>query len=176
MSTPAPPVVAPPPKQSWLKKLGSVIWTAAKDVVGFLGNPKVQSAEAQVANIASLLLPAEAPIIQAFQAVMGKVFQQTVVTETAFANVANAGSQKLEAVLAEVGPELDQWVANGFPGSTRIQDATKAGLINAVVALQNDLMAPGSAVNPAPVSAPAAPTAAPPVPATSKPSPAVTGA
>src|SRR5271155_3396114 len=104
-------------KVSWLKRVGSAIYTGLKDVVSLISNPKVQAAEAQVASIAALLLPAEAPIIAGFQIIAGKVFQQAVVTETALTNVANAGPQKLAAGLAAIGPELDQWVASNFPGS-----------------------------------------------------------
>jgi hypothetical protein len=139
MATTAP---VTPVKVPWLKKVGSAIYNAAKSVVNFLGSSKVQNAEAQIANVASLLLPAEAPIIQAFQGVMGKIFQQAVVTETAMTNVAGAGAQKLEAVVAAIGPELDQWVANNFPGSATVSKDVKAGLVNAIVALQNSLTAP----------------------------------
>ena len=131
-TTPAPVVHI-----SWLKKVGNAIYTGLKDVVGFLGSSKVQNAEAQVANVASLLLPAEAPLIQSFQAIMGRVFQQAVVTETALTNIAGAGPQKLSAVVAAIGPELDQWVANNFPGSATVSADVKAGLVSAIVNLQN---------------------------------------
>jgi hypothetical protein len=160
-TTPVTPISTP--KVSWLKRVGSAIYTGLKDVVGFLGSAKVQAAEVQVANVASLLLPADAPLIQTFQAVMGKIFQQAVVSETALTNVANAGSQKLAAVVAEIGPELDQWVANNFPGSAQVSAATKAGLVNAIVALQNDITVPAS---PASTTATAV---APPVPASPAP-------
>src|SRR5258708_25029510 len=101
--------VVPAGHVSWLKRVGSAIYTGLKDVVGFLGSAKVQNAEAQVANVAALLLPAEAPLIKAFQGIMGKIFQQAVVSETALTNISGAGSQKLAAVVAAIGPELDQW-------------------------------------------------------------------
>ena len=132
------------PHVSWLKRIGSAIYTGLKDVVGILGNPGVQKAEAQVANIATLLLPAEAPLIQGFQAIMGKIFQQAVVSETALTNIANSGPQKLSAVIAAIEPELDQWVANSFPGSAKISAETKAGLVSAIVALQNDITVPAA--------------------------------
>ena len=130
---------------SWLKTVGSAIWTAAKDVVHFLGSSTVRNAEAEAANIASLLLPAEAPVIQAFQGLMGRIFQQAVVTETAFANVASAGPQKLAAVVAAIGPELDAWVTNHFPGSATIAADVKSGLVDAIVKLQNSITAPPQA-------------------------------
>jgi hypothetical protein len=144
VSTAAPAVPATP-KVGWLKSVGLAIGKAAKEVVAFLSSTKVQAAEAQVANIAELLLPVDAPIIQTFQVVMGKIFQQAVVTETAVGTVAAAGSQKLAAVVASIGPELDQWVASNFPGSATISADVKAGLVNAIVALQNDLTAPPAA-------------------------------
>jgi len=136
--------VVPAGHVSWLKRVGSAIYTGLKDVVGFLGSAKVQNAEAQVANVASLLLPAEAPLIQGFQVVIGKIFQQAVVSETALTNVSNAGSQKLSAVVAAIGPELDQWVANNFPGSATVSADVKAGLVNAIVALQNSITVPAT--------------------------------
>lgn len=141
MSTPVTPVV---PKVSWLKKVGSAIYTGLKDVVGLLSNPTVQSAEAQVASVATLLLPAEAPLIQGFQALMGKIFQQSVVSETALTNISKAGDQKLAAVTASIGPELDTWVANNFPGSATISADVKAGLVKAIVALQNSITVPAA--------------------------------
>lgn len=142
MSTPATPVAVTTPKISWLKSVGLAIGKAAKEVVAFLGSTNVQNAEKQLANVASLLLPADAPIIQTFQGIMGKIFQQAVVTETAIGSVSAAGSQKLSAVVASIGPELDQWVANNFPGSATVSADVKAGLVNAIVALQNSLTAP----------------------------------
>lgn len=136
---------------SWLKAIGHAIAVAAKDVVGFLGNPAVQNLEGQAAQLAELLLPAEAPLIQTFQVLMGKVFKQAVVSETAAANIEKAGSQKLAAVVAAIGPELDQWVANSFPGSATISSEVKAGLITAIVNLQNAITV-----------APATPAATPP--------------
>jgi hypothetical protein len=127
---------------SWLKSIGHVIAVAAKDIVGFLGNPAVQNVEAQAAQLAELLLPAEAPLIQNFQVLMGKVFKQAVVSETAAENIEKAGSQKLAAVVAAVGPELDQWIANSFPGSATISSEVKAGLVTAIVNLQNAITVP----------------------------------
>lgn len=127
---------------SWLKSVGHAIAVAGKDVVAFLGSSKVQNAEAQIANVASLLLPAEAPLIQEFQVLAGKVFQQAVVTETAMTNVSGAGTQKLQAVVAAIGPELDQWVTNNFPGSATVSADVKAGLVQAIVNLQNAITAP----------------------------------
>jgi hypothetical protein len=160
MTTPATPVVAgtSAPKVSWLKSFGIAIGKAAKEVVGFLSSTKVQAAEAQAANIASLLLPADAPIIQTFQGIMGKIFQQAVVTETAIGSVSGAstGAQKQAAVVAAIGPELDQWVANNFPGSATIAADVKAGLVNAIVALQNSLTVPPATPPAAAANAPAA--------------------
>jgi hypothetical protein len=149
MTTAPTPVVT---KVSWLKSVGLAIGKAAKEVVAFLGSSSVQNTEKQLANVASLLLPAEAPIIQTFQTVMGKIFQQAVVTETAIGSVSAAGSQKLAAVVASIGPELDQWVANNFPGSATVSADVKAGLVNAIVALQNSLTAPPAPALPAPTA------------------------
>jgi hypothetical protein len=138
------PPVVPAGHVPWLKRVGHAMWVGLKDVVGFLGSSQVQNAEAQVANVASLLLPAEAPLIKGFQVVVGKIFQQAVVSETALTAVQNSGSQKLSAVVAAIGPELDQWVANNFPGSATISTDVKAGLVNAIVALQNSITVPAA--------------------------------
>jgi len=153
MTTAPTPVVTA--KVPWLKFFGLAIGRAAKEVIAFLGSSGVQNVEAQAANVAELLLPAEAPIIQEFQVVMGKIFKQAVVTETASTNISagTTGQQKLSAVVAAIGPELDQWVANNFKGSATIAADVKAGLVNAIVALQNSLTAP--AVAPAAAAAPA---------------------
>lgn len=131
---------------SWLKSFGSAIATAAKSVVHFLGSPAVQTAEQQVATVAELLLPQDAPAIQGFQSLMGKIFKQAVVTETQFANISSAGPQKLAAVVAAVGPEFQTWIQNGFPGSAALDAKVQQGLLeqasNLVVALQNAITAP----------------------------------
>jgi len=152
--TPAVTPTVPVKHVSWLKRLGSAIYVGLKDVVGLLSNPAVQKVEMQVANVATLLLPAEGPLIQTFQGIMGKIFQQAVVSEVALQNVASATSnpQKLAAVVGSIGPELDQWVANNFPGSATVSAEVKAGLVNAIVALQNAITVP-------PASTPAPPTA-----------------
>lgn len=129
---------------SWLKTFGSEIAKVAKEIVHVLASPQAQTLENDAATLAGILLPAEAPLIAGFQTLAGKIFRQAAVTETAMANVSGSGAQKFSAVLAQVGPELDQWVANAFPGSGKIQDATKAGLINAIVALQNDITLPAA--------------------------------
>lgn len=145
VATATTPAVTAAPHVSWLKRIGNAFYTGLKDVVGFLGSQQVQAVEGQVADVASLLLPAEAPLIKGFQALMAKIFQQAVVSETALTNVENAGSQKLAAVVASIGPELDQWVANNFPGSTTISADVKAGLVTAIVKLQNGITVPPAA-------------------------------
>jgi len=76
---------------------------------------------------------------------MGKIFQQAVVSETAMTNISKAGTQKLAAVVSAVGPELDQWVENNFPGSATVSADVKAGLVTAIVNLQNSITAPAPA-------------------------------
>lgn len=141
----------------WLKTVGQAIGKAAKEVIGFFGSSQVQSIEAQAANVAELLFPVEAPLIQTFQGVMGRIFQQAVVAETSAANISSAsGTQKLAAVVGEIGPELDAWVSNNFPGAKTISADVKNGLVNAIVALQKALPAPTSvAVAAPPVPQPA---------------------
>lgn len=138
----APTAATATPKVSWLKKVGQEIWTGVKDVVGVLASPGVQKAEQTAASVAEALLPADSQLIASFSTIAGKIFQQAVVAETSGAAAAASGASKLSAVMSAVGSDIDQWVANNFPGSAALSAATKAGLINAIVAIQNDITAP----------------------------------
>src|SRR5690348_16711932 len=102
----APPV----PHQSWLSKVGSFIGK----ILGIAGK-----VEPTAAAVAEAILPQFAPAIALADDIFNKVVKEALVAEAAMAAAGTqtgTGAQKLEAVLANVGPVLDTWVANNFPG------------------------------------------------------------
>lgn len=145
VSTSATPVVAAP-HVSWLKHVGQVIGRilgiVAKDV-----KPVADTA----AQVATALFPQWAVLIAAGDSLVTKIAAQATAVESVAAaagTAAGTGVQKLEQVLGDVGPAIDQWVANAFPGSKALSAATKAGLINAVVAILNEVEGTPAATSP----------------------------
>ena len=132
MSSSPAPVVA---KESWLKRFGHVVakilGIAAKDA------PAIA---ALAAPVAEALLPQFASEINFSQDLIGKIAKQAVVTEALVASTgaASSGKDKFEAVLANIGPEIDQWVANAFPGVKQVSSLAKSNLVQAVVAILNE--------------------------------------
>lgn len=141
MSTPVTPVTpAPPaPHVSWLAKIGHVL-------AAILGI--AQKAEPTVVGFTEALLPQFAPFIASADTIFQNIVKEIVAAETAAAAAGQAGTgaSKLAAVLANVSPMLDTWIASNFPGAAKLADATKAGLVNAVVAVLNDVKPPAAAV------------------------------
>jgi hypothetical protein len=138
MST-APPVTPAPPapvKVSWLKKFGHAV-AAALGFVAKEAAPIAQEAGAVVAAIE----PAFAPEIAVAENLVTKIANQATVTEAAFTAVGQGanGAAKLQAVIDAVGPEIDSWVAAAFPGAKQVSTVAKAGLVNGVVAVLNDV-------------------------------------
>jgi hypothetical protein len=149
MSTPATPVVA---KTSWLKHVGQVIGK----ILGIVAKDAKPIAD-QVTGVISVLYPQLAVAAQAADNLVAKIALEATAVESVAAaqNAATGtGAQKLEQLVANVGPAIDQWVANNFPGSKAISAATKAGLANAVVAIVNEV-APAPAAVPPPAPTPA---------------------
>lgn len=127
----------PAPKQSFLSKIGSffskVIHVIATDAAPI---------EKIAVPVAEALLPEFVPLIQTADGIFSNIVKEAVAAETVQAVAGTAtgsGPQKLATVLAAVGPLLDQWVAANFPGAKAISDAQKAGLVNAVVAILNEI-------------------------------------
>jgi hypothetical protein len=141
MGTPVTPAVttaaASPsaPKVSWLSKVGSFLGK----VLGV-----AQKVEPTAAVVAEALLPQFAPEIALGEGIFNKAVKEVIIAETASsaAGAAKSGPEKLNAVLAQVGPALDTWVVNNFPGQKQVSTAVKSGLINAVVAILNELQPP----------------------------------
>jgi|SRR5579863_7994384 len=122
----------PTPHVSWLSKIGHVL----AEIIGI-----AQKAEPTVVSFTEALLPQFAPFIGTADTIFQNIVKEIVAAESAAAAAGQVGTgpQKLAAVLANIGPVLDNWVTSNFPGATKVADATKAGLVNAIVALLNDI-------------------------------------
>lgn len=138
MATAAPAVTAAP-KVSWLKKigqfLGKVIGVIAKD-----GKPVVDDA----AKVATILLPQFAGEIDYADNLADNIMQEIVTAEAAEqAGIGvQGGPAKLAAVAAASGPAIENWIQSKFPGADTLAADVKNGLINAFVAVFNDLKVP----------------------------------
>lgn len=126
----------PVPHVSWLSKVGAFIGK----VLGI-----VQKAEPSAVVLAEALLPQFSPEIALANDLFNKIVKQAIVAETTMAAAGTqtgTGAQKLEAVLANIGPDIDQWVANNFPGNKTLSTVSKTGIINSIVAALNELVPP----------------------------------
>lgn len=132
MSTAPVPVA----KVSWLKKFGQDVLK----VLGFVAKEAAPIAESAGA-VVSILFPAFAPAIAAGENLVANIANQASVTEAAYNAVGSGanGPAKLQAVLNAVGPEIDAWVQAAFPGAAQVSAIAKAGLVDAVVAILNDI-------------------------------------
>lgn len=129
------PVLAP--KQSWLSKVGSFFGK----ILGIVATD-AQPIEKIAEPVALALLPQFAPLINTADGIFSKIVAEAVVAESAKAAVGQAtgsGPAKLEAVLANVGPVIDGWVSSNFPGAATLSTVAKSGLVNAVVAILNEI-------------------------------------
>jgi hypothetical protein len=135
MSTPATPAT-PAPKVSWLKKFGQDVVKVVTWIAG-----KAQPIAAAAGAVVSAIEPALAPEIAVAENLVSKIANQAAVTEAAFAaaGAASSGPQKLQAVLSAVGPEINAWVQSAFPGAAALSMAAQSGLVNAVVAILNEI-------------------------------------
>lgn len=135
MATPVIPAT-PQPKESWLKRFGHEVGV----VLGFIAK-QAPAIVNDAAAVATIVMPQFAPLISAADSLATKILGQVQVTEAAFlaAGQANNGQAKLQAVLAAIGPEINTWVANNFPGAKQVSTAAQAGLVNAIVAIANDI-------------------------------------
>ena len=143
---------AVPAKVSFLKKIGQVIGK----ILGIVAKDAATIAS-EAAEVASVLLPQFAPEITVADNLVTNIAKQCVITEALAATAATPvpGQTKLETVLANVGPSIDNWVASSFPGATAISTASKAGLVNSVVAIANEVESQPAVA----ASTPAAPAA-----------------
>ena len=133
----------------------------------------------QAAAVVSVLYPEFAPAAAAADSLVTKIAAEAVKVESLAATAGQAtgtGAQKLEAVLQNIGSAIDGWVTSNFPGAKEVSAATKAGLVNAVVAILNEVEG-----TPIGGSAPAAAASAPagnvtPISTASPPATGATGA
>jgi hypothetical protein len=143
MSSTAAVVAAP--KVSWLKKIGQDIGK----VLTFFAQ-KAPAVAVEAGTVASLLMPQFAPEVTVAENLVTNIAKEAVAVEGAAAAAGTAGGtgvQKLAAVVANVGPAIDTWVQSSFPGASAVSTASKAGLVNAVVAIMNEL-SPATATSP----------------------------
>lgn len=136
MST-APASPAPAPKESWLKRFGHVLGK----ILGFVATQAAPIAD-QAAKVAEALLPQFSAEIQIADNLVSKIAREAILAEgvaQAAGTTSGGGAQKLEAVLKNIGPAIDGWITANFPGSKALSDAAKAGLVNAVVAILNEI-------------------------------------
>lgn len=134
-ATPA-PAAAPAPHVSWLKHFGQVIGR----ILGIVAKDAAPVAD-QAAKVAEILLPQFATQIGAADNLIDNIAKQAIITEALQTATASqpTSQQKLDYVLANIGPEIDAWVASRFVGAKQVSAAAKAGLVNAVVAITNEL-------------------------------------
>jgi vacuolar-type H+-ATPase subunit B/Vma2 len=134
------------PHVSWLKHFGQIIGR----VLGILAKD-VPAIVAIATPVAEALLPQFSAQIQTANDLVSKIAKQAIVTEglAAATGQATTGADKFQAVLANIGPEIDAWVANAFPGASQVSAVNKAGLVQAVVAIINEEVKPPAAAIPA---------------------------
>ena len=106
----------PAPKVSWLKRVGQIIGKVLKVIAG-----DAAPIADQAAKVAEVLLPQFSTQIMAADNLIDNIAKQAVVTEALAQTAASPvpGSTKLDTVLANIGGEIDAWVASRFPGATR---------------------------------------------------------
>jgi len=139
VATPVTPVVVA--KQSFLSKVGSIFGKVLKAITG--AGVTIEKAAVPVAEA---LLPEFTPMIQIADGIFSNIVKEAVAAESvqaAAGTQTGTGAQKLAAVLANVGPVIDTYVAANFPGSAKVSDVAKSGLISAVVGILNELDPPG---------------------------------
>ena len=142
---------AAPAKASWLKKVGQEIGKVLT-----LFAKEAPTIAITAGTVASALLPQFAPEIGVGENLVTNIAKEATAVEGAAAAAGTAtgnGAQKLAAVVAASGPAIDTWVASAFPGATAASAASKAGLVNAVVAIMNEIDAPAASTAPAPTPA-----------------------
>lgn len=138
-------------KVTWLSKVGAVLGKILK-VVATTAKPVADIA----APVAEALFPQFSKQIASADNLVTKIATEAVAVEGAAAAAGTqtgTGAQKLEAVLQNAGPAINDWVAANFPGAKSVSTAAQAGLVNAVVGILNEIdpsaAPPGGSVTPA---------------------------
>lgn len=135
MATTPAGLVPPPAHLSWLKRTGHVLG----QILGFIAKD-APALEKIAVPVAEALLPQFAAEIQFADNLFSKIVKQAVVTQglVAATGAATTGPEKFNAVFANIGPEIDAWIANAFPGMGAVSAVNKAGLVQAVIAIVNE--------------------------------------
>jgi hypothetical protein len=143
---PVTPAPAAPAKVSWLKKIGNVLGKILK-IVAKDAAPAADTA----AKVAAVMFPQFAPEISAADNLFDAIAREALTAEVMDQAAAQAkgGPAKLQAVLGTMGPAIDEWVKDKFPGANAVSNAAKAGLVNAVVYLMNEVAPPAGIGAPA---------------------------
>lgn len=143
------------PKVSWLKHFGKVMGRILH-LVAADAQPVIDKA----AMLASIILPQFSAEIQLADGIATRIVKQIIVTEAVKSGLdaATTGADKLAHAVAGVGSEIDQWVANMFPGAAKVSELGKSGLVSALTAIVNEQqvsstssVVPVAPVAPAPV-------------------------
>jgi hypothetical protein len=146
MSTIAIPAVTAAPKVSWLKHLGNFLGKILK--ITAKNAPPIADMAAKVAEV---MFPQFAAGIAVADNLVDNIAKEALAAEIMeqAGAAAQGGPAKLQAVLANVGPAIDQWIASRFPGSNTVASAKKANLVSAIVDIVNDVTPPSTLVVPA---------------------------
>lgn len=125
-------------KVSFLKHFGQVVGK----ILGIVAKDAAPIAD-KAAVVAEILLPQFSTEIAVADNLIDNIAKQALVTESisAAAATATSGTDKLNTVVAGLSSEIDAWVASRFPGATTVSTLAKAGLVNAVVAVVNEIEA-----------------------------------
>ena len=123
-------------KASFLSRVGSFIGKIIKVVATDVAKP-VDIAS----KVAETMFPQFSAEIAFADNLVSNIAKEAIAVEGVAAAAGTAtgtGAQKLETVVASVGPAINQWVAAAFPGAKAVSNASQAGLVNAVVAILNE--------------------------------------
>lgn len=121
-------VITPAPKVSWFKRTCAFIAKVLKVAV------------VDEQKIAPILVPALegafpefAPLIAGGDAIATKIVKQIIVTQTMGSAIAGAPNSvdKLNAAVEGIEPEIDAWTAAAFPGSVKLSQLAKSGIVQA---------------------------------------------
>jgi len=141
-ATPAIPSAAPAtPKVSWIHHIGNVLG----HILGVVAKDGATVVKFAV-PLAEVLLPQFTPEIIAAGGIASRILKQIAVTQGAAAAIAtaNTGPEKMDAVLLATQAEFDGWIQSMFPGAKEISKINKAGFVQAVYNIANEIEAPKS--------------------------------
>jgi hypothetical protein len=138
---------AAPAKKGWLSSVGHFFGSILN-----IAATKAAPVADMATKVFDVMFPQFATAANTADNLIDNIAKEAIVTEgvvQAAGTATGGGEAKLQAVLANVGPAIDQWVASRFPGSTQVSAAAKAGLVSAVVNIANEVTAPIGASTPA---------------------------